>query len=1027
MQACPRCGEPNPEHARFCLACAAPLPVSDTESRRRVTILFCDLADSTAIGERLDPEAYRHVLRRYAEAAHQAVVRHGGSIEKFIGDAVMAVFGVPVLHEDDALRAVRAATALRERIEALNEELDREYGTRLTLRIGVNTGEVVAGSEDHLATGDAVNVAARLEQSAAPDEILLGPETLALVRNAVIADPVGPLVLKGKSEPLQAWRLLTVHDETRLARHFDAPMVGRQQELDLLGTCFEHARRERDCRLVTIVGPAGVGKSRLAHEFLATLGDATVVRGRCVPYGEGITYLPVVDVVRQLEPQLPDLGLDEDVAATLLSLLDADAAAPSTEETAFAVRRLLEAVARKLPLVCVFDDIQWGESAFLELVEQIAALSHDVPLLLCCIARSDLLERHPGWGDLQPNATSVVLEPLSDEETKELISTLSADAPLPEGLQHRVREAAEGNPLFVEEMIALLRERQADEIALPATIATLLAARLDQLDPAERAVLQRGAVEGRVFHRGAVKALGPEEAQVGARLTGLVRKELIRPSQPQLTGEDAFRFRHLLIRDAAYDSLPKEIRAQLHERLADWLERHRSELVEADELVAYHLEQAYRYRVELRPPDDHAHELARRAGDLLAAAGARALGRNDVGAARSLLQRSLALRSHVDPAVALRIDLAEALLFSGEFATAIEVAEEAAVRARDAGDECGELRARLMSLRISMQTHAGGEAEVAPTEELLALASTAIPVFERAADDAALTDAWLAVAWARLIRCQFGEMLEAVDNGLEHASRARNTRWERELPGWRGTALFYGPTPVDDVLRWHADQPSRHPLALRNQAVLKAMKGSFDEARDLLAASNVSAAELGQTLMVAAGGIAAWEVEMLAGDAAAAEVNARDSCQKLDELGDGGTLSTAAAQLAASLYELGRLDEAHRWTETAERLSTDDDVVSQMMWRQVRAKVSARQGEAETAERHARDAVALVEPTDMLVWQARALTDLAEVLAIAERNEDAAAALERAAALYQRKGNVVSEARVRRLLAELRQATPTSV
>ncbi len=1026
MLTCPRCGEQNPEHARFCLACAAPLATPDQESRRRVTILFCDLAGSTALGEGLDPETFRRVLSRYHETARVVVEHHGGTVEKFIGDAVMAVFGIPAVHEDDALRAVRAAVALRERMATVNEELEREYGTRLAVRMGVNTGEVVTGTEDRLATGDAVNVAARLEQSAKPDEILLGPETFALVWAAVDAVPLEPLDLKGKREPVPAWELLGVKDESQLGRHFDVPMVGRESEIRRFVGSFERARRERSCQTVTIVGPAGVGKSRLAHEFLASLEDSAVVRSRCVPYGEGITYLPVAEVVRQLEPRLARLGLDEHVLETLRGLLAAADTSHSTEEIAFAVRKLLESAARERPLVCVLDDIQWGEPAFLELLEQVAVLSHDAPLLLCCIGRSDLLERHPTWGGGNPNATTVVLEPLSTAETDELIEHLTADAPLTEALQRRVRKAAEGNPLFVEEMIAFLRDAPEGQMTVPATIAALLNARLDQLEAAERAVLQRGAVEGRVFHRGAVQALGPHEAHVGGRLAALVRKELVRPTRAQLEGEDAFRFRHLLIRDAAYDSLPKEIRAQLHERLADWLERHRSELVEADEIVGYHLEQAHRYRVELRPPDDRGRRLALRASELLSAAGARALGRNDVGAASKLLRRALALRPEDDSAVALRIELGEALLFAGELAAAEELTREGAARAAAAGDRCGELRARLMALRIATVAPARDGGGPTPSDDLVALANQAVPVFEQEADDAALTDAWAAIAWTKMFRCQFAAMLEAVDRGLDHAQRAGKARWARELLGWRSTALFYGPTPVEEVLRWHEQQQARHPLALWGCAVLEAMRGSFDQARSLIAAGDARAEELGQTLLGAASGIFAWEVESLAGEPSAAEACARRSCELLEQLGDTGMRSLASGELAESLYQLDRSDEAMRWTTTAEQLSTEDDVVNEMLWRQVRAKLLARRGDHVEAERYAREAVSLAEQTDMLGWHGRARSDLAEVLASAGRDEEATTELGTAIVLNERKGNVVAAGAARRRLAELRTSAPAA-
>jgi class 3 adenylate cyclase len=530
--------------------------VTSGAHRKVVTALFCDVVGSTALGESVDPEALQGVLARYFERMQAIVESHGGTVEKFIGDAVMAVFGVPVAHEDDALRACRAAVEMRDALPELGVEG----------RIGVNTGEVLTGTEERLAAGDAVNVAARLEQAAGAGEILLGPETRALVGEVVEVGEERLLELKGKSEPVPAYPLLEVREVGE--RSHTSRFVGRQRELQQLSDAWQRAISGLSCELVTVVGDPGVGKSRLVAERLEQI-DARVVRGRCLPYGEGITYWPVVEVVKQVAA----LPADPAGAAALRSLLGESDEATNADQIAWAFRKLLE---EQAPLVVVFDDTQWGEETFLDLVEAAALLTSGAPLLLLCMARPELLERRPAWPGV------LRLAPLSEDEADELIRDEASGE-----LRDRIAHAAGGNPLFISEMLAMAREQE--DVEVPPTLKALLAARLDQLDEPERRVLERGSIEGELFHRGGVQALAPEEPQVTARLTALVRRELVRPDRAQLAGDDGFRFRHLLIRDAAYDSLPKSVRAELHERFADWLVSH-TELVELDEIVGYHLE-----------------------------------------------------------------------------------------------------------------------------------------------------------------------------------------------------------------------------------------------------------------------------------------------------------------------------------------------------------------------------------------------------------------------------------------------------
>jgi len=986
-------------------------------------VLQCDVTGSTALGETLDPESLRAALARYFELAKDVIERHGGTVEKFIGDAVLAVFGVPVVHEDDALRAVRAAAGIREAIVQLNDELVRDYGVSLTLRIGVNTGEVVTGTAERLATGDAVVVAARLEQGAPPGEILLGEETVRLVRASIELGALEPVQAKGKAEPLPAYRLISVSGEAP-QRAYDTPFVGRESERRLLADAWERARAERAAYLFTVLGTAGVGKSRLTAEFLSELGEeARVVQGRCLPYGDGITYWPVVGILKQLLGAAPSASLDEfvldnAVAASLLGLLGEAEQPESPEVAAWSVRKLFEAVAESTPLVVVLDDLQWAEPTLLDLVEHVADLSRDAPILLLCLARPDLLDRRPGWGGGKLNATTVLLERLSADDCEQLIDALLAGEALDDDVRARILAAADGNPLFVEEMLALIRERGDGEVEVPPSIQALLSARLDQLDPGERGVLERGSVEGKVFHRGAVQALAPGEPEVPARLLALVRKELVRPDRTQLPGDDAYRFRHLLIRDTAYEALPKSTRAELHERFADWLEARGADLVELDEILGYHLEQAYRYWTALGPPDERAEQLAARARDRLVTAARRANERGDLRARTNLLERAVDVAGTGAASRRLRLELAAAHIHSGNQDRAGEIAEQV----REEADRAAERGLELLAMMIVAFRGQLAGAEGA-TAELDRVTDEALPLFERDGDHEALADSWQFKSNVHHHRCHYAAFMASTRRGLEHARRAGRVDVERSLLGGVGMALYYGPTAADEAFAWFEEHSTLEPTR-PGFSVLRAktlgLLGRFDEARSAADRAELTIRELGLTNWVEGVSLARGEIEVLAADWAAAAEWLGTGVQQSQQRGALGVASTYEAALARSLFRLGRDDEAERWANISNATGASDDAVTQMLWRQALALVLARRGDHTAAEHLAREAVGVGRDTDMLLHIADAWFDLAEVLELASDADGAAAALERALAEYEQKGVVPAVQRTLARLAALR-------
>jgi len=1054
---CGNCGTENTEVARFCLACGRPLDQGPArrEARKVVTVLFSDVTGSTHLGERLDPESLRQILARYFEEMKAALEAHGGTVEKFIGDAVMAVFGIPTLHEDDALRAVRAALEMRQRLERLNRDLERDRGIAILTRTGLNTGEVVAGDPatgQTLVTGDAVNVAARLEQSAQPGEVLIGEATYRLVRDAVTAEPAEPMTVKGKDEPITAFRLLEVHPEAEaVRRHLDSPMVGRSRQLALMKQTFEAAAEDQACHLFTVIGSPGVGKSRLVQELVSAIaGRSTALRGRCLPYGAGITYWPVVEMVRQAAAITDEDGVDaaagklaallpeedrEAVADRLMQVIGLREATAPAEEIAWAFRKLLESLAEQRQVAAVFDDVHWAEPTLLDLIDHVAEWSREAPILLVAIARQELLDVRPGWGGGKHNATTIQLEPLSERDCEVLVENLLGMALLPGISKSRIAEAAEGNPLFVEQVLSMLIDdellRRDDghwvptgdlaTIPIPPTIQALLAARLDRLGGEERQVIERASVVGKVFYQSAVSELAPEPMRpaVGGHLMTLVRKELIRPDHSDIVRETAFRFRHILIRDAAYAGMPKETRAQLHEAFAGWLQRVAGERSpEFDEILGYHLEQAYRYREELGSIDERARALAARAADHLEAAGRRALNRSDLAAAQALLTRTAELLPVGDPRRStVLLDLGWALMELGEFARATAVIQEVKEAARTAGDRALELRAKLLE---------GWRWDVSVAwEDRAAVAEQAIPFFEEHEDDMGLFFAHRILAAKHWTHGRSAASAAELQRVIELARRT-GAPHEAFLLHWLGGIHMWGTTPAAEGVR-RCDELLAEASGLRlaegsiltARAVLAAMLGRADEARASAARARPLLEDLGGVLSITCVGSRIGLMEEILGDHERALETMRAPVLALDRLGEKSFFSTLASQFARVLALTGRLDEAEEFAQKGRDASPMDDWASQITWREALALVEAQRGNLEEAERLAREAVALTEAVDYLPQMADAWSDLGFVLRLTRRKGEAAEALRQSLSLREAKGDVVRAARVRQELAAL--------
>jgi DNA-binding SARP family transcriptional activator len=1021
-------------------------PAESREVRKTVTVLTAEVACVPVGRDSLDPEALKAVTERCIGAITESLEHHGGTVQQLAPEAIRALFGVPSLHEDDPLRALRAARELSAAVEALSDEVAGWHATA-SVRGGVATGEVVVveplrpGADP---TGEALDLARRLQNAARPGEMLVAEATRELTAEAAQTEAADPVPLPGRADPAPAWRLVdVVAGAEQIARRRYAQLVGRQLELAQIRQSFDRTVRERRCTLFTVLGPAGIGKSRLADELGSDVADAAVVlTGRCLSYGEGITFWPIAEIVKQAVGENVRAGLEEvlgnDADAQLIAervagAIGAGEAGGGGEETFWAVRKLLEALSRTQPLIVVLDDVHWAEPTLLDLVDHVVDWARDAPILLVCLSRPDLLDLRPTWAGGKVNAASIMLEPLTEGECDLLIENLLGAGDLPEEARLRIAEAAEGNPLFVEQTLSMLVEdgvlrrrrgrwelaTEVPEAVVPPTIQALMAARLDRLDRPDRRTVDHASVVGRVFWPSAVAALAGSATETAAtvlpRLRGLVHRELFAPDASVLGGEEGYRFRHVLIREAAYHAIPKRERALLHERVGGWLERVAEERVrEYEELIGYHLEQAHRYLGEIGPLDERGRRLGVQAGERLAAAGARALKRGDVPAAVSLLARAAALlpeeHRHRSP-VLLR--LAEALRERGDFDWASSVLDELLEVARATRSRSLAAHTRVVRLRMELVR----DPTLSP-DRLLGEAEEVADEFGELADDEGLAKAWFILAWIPWVRGQAAATEAALERAIEHGRKAPDERayWQA-LHLSAGAALF-GPLPVPEAVRRCEELISAgeslrvESSAVRALAVLRAMEGNAEEARGLVARDRELLRDLGLRFLAAAAAEAYGMVELLLGDAEAAAAELRQGYDELEAMAARPTLSTIAAVLAQAEFACGRHDESVRLTEVSERATSEEDLSTQIQWRGPRAKVLAERGEADEAERLAREAVALAESTDFLSMQADALADLAEVLRLIGRGDEAVPVLRSALKLYKRKGNKVSAARV---------------
>jgi class 3 adenylate cyclase/tetratricopeptide (TPR) repeat protein len=966
--------------------------------RKLATVLFVDLVSSTEQLNDADPEVVRRRVSRFFDQVSHCIVTHGGTVEKFAGDAVMAAFGVPLAHEDDAERAVRAAIATLDRVKELG----------LEARVGIESGEVVADDSDStFATGEAVNLAARLQSNAEPNQILVGPAAARLLRGRVDLEAIHPLELRGWREPVAAQRVICVNEPGEPVTGLSAPLVGRESELELLENSYERVVRAGRAALVTIYGDPGVGKSRLAREFVAGLEGATVLAGRCLPYGEGVTYWPLAEMVKSSSGISDDDPLDDahqklraccedEAVADLLGLavgvLEAVEGERSQQDISWAARAWAEQLAQAQPLVLVFEDVHWGEEPLLELIEQLAASVREAPLLLIALARPELLDVRPTGGGGRVRSTTLELEPLQADESAELVAALTAQLDMPLDLE-AVLAKTEGNPLFVEETVRMLAERpRAGNERIPDTLQALIAARIDRLPAAPRLALQRASVMGRIFMAGALAHISPELDDVDHCIEELLLRDLIvRETRATIHGEQAYKFKHVLIREVAYSALAKSARADLHHAFAEWL-HHRA----GDELLeirAFHLDQASMLLAELdgsAPP-----ELREETAVALTHAGKRALSREAFRSARKLLLRAVELaptldRRYLAGRAAWRLaDFPAVLVEMGEVSHAAGAAGETRLQGR-----------ALTALAEAVLQH---RADAVTARRIVA---EALDVLEGEPPEIRFEPLWVAsqvAAW-------FGDSDEFERFAKEALAAAREAeRKDLEANVIHGLVTAY-------VLRLELAEAA--PLVLRALELADASGSLFSRASALgvrgwlqLVSERPVEAEAdfvaGRELMAELGNMnrEAYMI-MMTGRAAfaqgadeRAEKLLRDAVRMLKGIGDRGSLCEAQRALSMVLSAQGRFDEAERLALEARETVGPDDRLSISTTTLALGIVRAgqrRDAEAEALMREAVDGFALYGIRALEHW---ALRYLAEFLHARGRDDEAVVYEERRARL----------------------------